>query len=242
MKVNEITTVNEGPWDTMRRGWQGIKSAFHAGQDKLMANKISSRLMHDWSDYAKKIENNYNVTDWSKVLRSYGDLSFPNIKSNVPVPKITSPGGAFFDANIANYIRARTQEYMKMQGGKDDFPDVDTPRDQPAVSAEPRKSPPQAPAPDIVPQDSAGPSRMVSVHPYQGGSYAYNVIKNQWINNRTNQVIDDPWMIKQLNISYNKANQRPTLYNMTPTDKIARQRDIKQRQAAQRARTELGIT
>jgi len=242
MKVNEVTTIDEGPWDIMRRGWQGMKSAYRAGQDQLMANKISSRLMRDWAGYAQRVENNYNVTDWSKVLQSYGNLSFPNVKSSIPVPKITSPGGAFFDSNIANYIKARTQEYLQMQGQKDDFPDLDAQPDQPVPAPEPPKPAPKPAAPDIVPQDSAGPSRMVSVHPYQGISYAYNVIKNQWINNRTNQVIDDPGMIKQLNISYNKANQRPTLYNMTPADKLAQQRDIKQRKAAQRARTELGMT
>lgn len=124
-------------------------------------------------------------------------------------------------------------------------PTAPVPTPSPASPSQPEPQQPVSPQastaePEIEPQDSAGPSRMVSVHPYQGGSYAYNVIRNQWINNRTNKVIDDPAMVKQLNISYNKANQRQTLYNLTPADKLRLDRERKQQAAMNRINRELG--
>lgn len=121
-------------------------------------------------------------------------------------------------------------------------PSAPIPTPAPTLPTQPQQSasqPTSSIEPDVEPQDSAGPSRMVSVHPYQGGSYAYNVIKNQWVNNRTNKVIDDPAMVKQLNISYNKANQRQTLYNLTPADKLRLDRERKQRAAVNRVNQEL---
>jgi hypothetical protein len=249
MKANEIiqeSLVDEGPLDYMRQGWRRLKHAYRGARNQVYGSQIFDRLRDEWREYAAQVDDEIapgQRINWSIILQKWADSQFSSVESRIPVPKLSGPGLGILNVNtnaiIDRYIWNRTFEYINNQ-------------QQPAKATVPPEAPaPERPAaktaaapaePDIVPQDSAGPSRMVSVHPYMGGSYAYNVINNQWINNRTNKVITDPYMIKQLNISYNKANQRQTPYNMTPADKFARNRDLLQRQAAQRARSELGVT
>lgn len=250
MKASEIiqeSVIDEGPLDYMRQGWRQLKHAYRGAKNKFYGGQIYERLRNEWREYADQVDDELppgqNI-NWSTVLKRFADSRFSSVETNIPVPRISGPGTSVFSpmvaAEVDKYIWKRTFEYIKNQN-------------QPAkATVEPEAPAPAAPAPvakatppaepEVVPQDSAGPSRMVSVHPYMGGSFAYNVINNQWINNRTNQVVADPYIIKQLNISYNKANQRQTPYNMTPADKFARTRELKQRQAAQRARAELGVT
>ena len=243
MKTNEIIqehTLDEGPLDVMRQGWKRLKHAYRGARNQVYGSQIFDRLRDEWVEYAATIDDEIppgRQINWSSMLKRFADTKFSSVESTVTVPRISGPG---LNHAVTSYIWNRTFEYIKNQNMPAKATVAPAAPAEPAPAA-PAAKPPPAAEPDIQPQDSAGPSRMVSVHPYMGGSYAYNVINNQWINNRTNKVITDPYMIKQLNISYNKANQRQTPYNMTPADHMARRRDLKQRQAAQRARAELGI-
>lgn len=238
--MRAIEFISEGPMDWVRSGFKKLDNLKWAYKDAKYQQETIEAVLNQWNKYSaevKAITPSYDKINWNNELKKFADSHF-NIATKIPIPNInktTITGASGYNQNLVNqYISARAAEFLKYQ-----LPQEPT---EPAEPTAARVARTRSLDPEVIPQDSAGPSRMVSVHPYMGGSFAYNVIKNQWINNRNNTVITDPYMIKQLNISYNKANQRPTLYNQTPADKFAQRRQTRQNAATQQVRSQMGIT
>jgi len=243
MKVNEVIT--EGPLDSLRGHWANLKQKVNSLGDPSEAGypkRTHKRLYNDWLAQSRRdmqYEPNYNVNN---ELLAFADQAFPSTVTKIPAPKLS---GANDFQGMSKYLLDRTNEYYNSLNQPP--PTAPAPPPAPTATATPAPAPAAKPAappatPAFNPGRSASPSRMVRSHPYNGRGYEYDVINDKWTDNYTNKVVTDPQLIDQLNISYNRANQRVTPYNITPAQQAAQKRAQKQQRAAQQARSQLGIT
>ncbi len=244
MKVNDI--IQEGPFDNLKGQWANFRQGMTnlgnritTPSDAAYAKRTHKRLYNDWLAQSRQDSSNEPNYDVNAELLAFADQAFPSIVTKIPAPQVK--GVNDFTAMSA-YIKARTDEYYKSLNQ----PRQQTPPPPPQPPAAPKPTAPAAaPArttPAMQPGRTASPSRMVRSHPYNGRGYSYDVINNQWTDNYTNKIVTDPQLIDNINISYNRANQRVTPYNMTPAQKAAQIRAQKQAQAAQRAQAQLATT
>lgn len=245
MKVNDI--IQEGPldslkghWANFRQGMTNIGNRITTPSDAAYAKRTHKRLYNDWLAQSRQDSSNEPNYDVNAELLAFANQSFPSVVTKIPAPK--AKGINDFNAMSA-YIEARTKEYYNSLNQPQQAQQPALPPAAPSASpAAPAPTPAAAPArttPAMQPGRTASPSRMVRSHPYNGRGYSYDVINNQWTDNYTNKIVTDPQLIDNINISYNRANQRVTPYNMTPAQKAAQIRARKQQQAAQRAQAQL---
>jgi hypothetical protein len=237
MKVNDI--IQEGPLDTLkghwanfRQGMTNIGNRITTPSDATYAKRTHKRLYNDWLSQSRQDSSNEPNYDVNAELLAFANQSFPSVVTKIPAPK--AKGINDFTAMSA-YIEARTKEYYNSLNQPQQ---AQQPALPPAAPAAPAAAPAQT-TPAMQPGRTASPSRMVRSHPYNGRGYSYDVINNQWTDNYTNKIVTDPQLIDNINISYNRANQRVTPYNMTPAQKAAQIRARKQQQATQRAQAQL---